>query len=431
MKIWVVTQYFTPEYGPAQTRIYDFAKAWLKDGHDVDIFAPTPHHHPQKKMKKSYYRGVPSVFKEKYDGISVYRHKVAPIRNKNFSKTMKVQLSFALKILRHLIKSEHNASKPDVIIATSPSLLCCLSAYLLAKRFNAKFILEIRNIIPQAYINSRLIKFDSFHAKVLNSISNYLYQNADSIVVLSVRMAKRLVTLGASKDKIFLVHDGVSDDFLIKADRSKNSLQATKIRNNLQIHPMTKIVMFLGVFSSKIGLGQILEAAKMLLSRNDIIFLMVGDGEDKPRLVNMAKGMPNVKFLGTVDPDVSLGYYACADLVLVPYRDSNEIATHIPHKFFETIATKTPGIFCLTGEAQTIIEESDVGVVVPPNKPEELAKSIIATFENYERAKLKANKGPILLEERFKHSTSARTYITIAKKVLGINYHDDKSEQES
>jgi len=181
---------------------------------------------------------------------------------------------------------------------------------------------------------------------------------------------------------------------------------------------MTKIVMFLGVYSSRIGLGQILEAAKILLSRNDIIFLMVGDGEDKQRLINMAKGMPNVKFLNAAEQDESLGYYACADLLLVPYRDSNELGKHIPQKFFEALSTKTPTIFCLSGEAKAIVENANVGTVVPPDDPEELANSIVSTFENYESAKLKANKGPELVEEKFRHSISARKYTTIAQKLL-------------
>ncbi|PPR11556.1 MAG: hypothetical protein CFH44_00030 [Proteobacteria bacterium] len=417
MKIWVVTQYFKPEYGSVQSRIFGFAKIWQKDGHDVTIFTATPHHRPQNNVKSSAYRKAPTIFKEKYEGLDVYRHKTRQIQNRKFGSKFRSQYSFAWKMFLHYFKAEHQTNRPDVVIATSPSLPCCLSAYFVARKLGAKFVFEVRNLMPDTHISSRTIKRDGLYAKLLTYISNYLYKNADAVTVLSVSMAKALFYRGVPKDKIFLVHDGIPDDFLDNADRTKHSLKATSIRNSLQIHPMTKIVMFLGVHSSKQGLGQILESAKMLLSRNDVIFLMVGDGEDKPRLMNMAKGMPNIKFLPSVEDDEVFGYYACADILLVPHRDATDISLHIPIKVFEILATRTPSIACVSGEAKSLLETAEAATVVEPEKPQELASAIVKTFENYETAKLKAHKGPEFVASKFRQSTLARQYIAIANKL--------------
>lgn len=416
MKIWVVTQYFKPEFGSVQSRIHGFAKIWQKDGHDITVFTATPHHEPQDLSKSSGYRKSNMIFKEKYDGIEVYRHKTKPIRDRKFGSKFRSQYSFAWKMLTHMFRSEHKLNRPDAVIATSPSILCCLSAYFVARSLNARFIFEVRNLVPDTHIASRTIKYKGFYANILTAISNFLYKNADAITVLSVSMAKSLYYRGVPKDKIFLVHDGIPDHFLDNADRSKHALKATSIRNALQIHPMTKIVMFLGVHSSKQGLGQILEAAKILLSRNDIIFLIVGDGEDKPRLVNMAKGMPNIKFLPAVDDEEVFGYYACADILLVPHRDSTDISLHIPIKMFEILATRTPSIACVNGEAKRLLEESGAAKVVEPENPQQLSSAIIDTFENYEKSKLKAQKGPEFVANKFRQSTLARQYIAIINK---------------
>lgn len=418
MKIWVVTQYFKPEFGSVQSRIHGFAKIWQKDGHHVTVFTATPHHKPQDNIKSSAYRKSASIFKEKYDGIDVYRHKTKIIKNKKFSSHFRSQISFASKMLTHMFRAEHVHNKPDIIIATSPSILCCLAGYFVAKKLGAKFIFEVRNLVPDAHIAARTIKHNGFYANLLHRISNYLYQNSDAVTVLSVSMAKSLFYRGVAKEKIFLVHDGIPDEFLDNADRTKHSLKATSIRNSLQIHPMTKIVMFLGVHSSKHGLGQILEAARILLSRNDIIFLMVGGGEDKIRLMNMAKGMPNVKFLDTVDdPDV-FGYYACADILIVPHRDSTDISLHIPMKLFEILATRTPSIAAVSGEAKALLDESGASTVVEPENPAELSAAIVKVFENYENAKLRAQKGPEFVASKFRQSTLARSYIAIANKLI-------------
>jgi len=421
MKIWVVTQYFKPEYGSVQSRVHGFAKIWQKDGHNVTIFTATPHHKPQDNTKTLEYRKASKIFKEKYDGLEVYRHKTKLIRSRKFGSKFRSQLSFALGMLSHLNRSEHKKNAPDIILATSPSILCCLSAYFLAKKLNAKFIFEVRNLLPDTHLASRTIKHDSFYARILTKISHFLYKNADAVTVLSVSMAKALFYRGVPKKKIFLVYDGIPDEFLDNADRSKHSLKATSIRNNLQIHPMTKIVMFLGVHSTKQGLGQILETAKILLSRNDIIFLMVGGGEDKPRLMNMAKGMPNIKFLDSVDDAEVFGYYACADILLVPHRDSTDISLHIPMKLFEILATRTPAIACVSGEAKQLVEEADAATVVEPENPQKLSAAIIKTFENYEGAKLQAQKGPEYVATKFRQSMLARQYIAIANKTIKTN----------
>lgn len=417
MKIWVVTQYYKPEYGSVQARVHGFSKIWQKDGHEVTIFTATPHHNPQDDFKSSTYRKSANIFKEKYDGIEVYRHKTKHIKSRKFSSKLRSQYSFAWKMLTHLFRSEHNDNKPDVVIATSPSILCCLSAYFVAKKLNAKFIFEVRNLVPDTHIASRTIKHGGSYSKILTAISNFLYKKSDAITVLSVSMARALFYRGVQKDKIFLVHDGIPDHFLDNADRSKHTLKATSIRNSMQIHPMTKIVMFLGVHSSKQGLGQILEAAKILLSRNDVIFLMVGDGEDKPRLVNMAKGMPNVKFLDSVDDDEVFGYYACADILLVPHRDSTDIGLHIPMKMFEILATRTPSIACVSGEAKKLLQEADASTVVEPENPQKLSSAIIKIFENYESTKIRSQKGPEFVAKTFRQSTLARQYIAIVNKV--------------
>tara|TARA_Y100001960_G_C14760715_1_gene873949 strand:+ start:1329 stop:2594 length:1266 start_codon:yes stop_codon:yes gene_type:complete len=421
MKIWVVTQYYKPEFGSVQSRIHGFSKIWKRDGHDVTIFTATPHHKPQDNIKSSAYRKSASIFKEKYDGVDVYRHKTKAIKSRKFGSNLRSQISFATKMLTHMYKSEHKKNAPDIVIATSPSILCCLSAYFVAKKLNAKFVFEVRNLIPDTHIAARTIKHDGFYAKMLNAVSNFLYKNADAVTVLSVSMAKTLFYRGVTKDKIFLVHDGIPDDFLENADRAKHSLKATSIRNSLQIHPMTKIVMFLGVHSTKQGLGQILEAAKILMSRNDIIFLMAGGGEDKARLMNMARGMPNVKFLDSVLDEEVFGYYACADILLVPHRDSTDIGLHIPMKMFEILATRTPSIAAVSGEAKKLLEEANASEVVEPEKPTELAAAIVKTFENYEASKMKAQKGPEFVANKFRQSTLARQYVAIANKVIKTN----------
>ena len=42
MKIFILTQYFPPEVGASQTRLYETAKALQRCGQDVEVFTSLP-----------------------------------------------------------------------------------------------------------------------------------------------------------------------------------------------------------------------------------------------------------------------------------------------------------------------------------------------------------------------------------------------------
>jgi hypothetical protein len=70
LKILILTQYFPPEVGAAQTRLYETAQGLLNNGVDVDVFTSMPSY-PLGEIfddyKGCFYR------QDKIDGINVYR----------------------------------------------------------------------------------------------------------------------------------------------------------------------------------------------------------------------------------------------------------------------------------------------------------------------------------------------------------------------
>ena len=44
MKILMLTQYFYPEVGATQTRIYEFARNLVDHGHEVTVITEVPNH---------------------------------------------------------------------------------------------------------------------------------------------------------------------------------------------------------------------------------------------------------------------------------------------------------------------------------------------------------------------------------------------------
>lgn len=70
MKILILTQYFPPEVGAAQTRLYETARTLLNNGIDVEVFTSMPSY-PLGEIFDNY-KGCFHK-QNNIDGINVYR----------------------------------------------------------------------------------------------------------------------------------------------------------------------------------------------------------------------------------------------------------------------------------------------------------------------------------------------------------------------
>jgi glycosyltransferase involved in cell wall biosynthesis len=90
-------------------------------------------------------------------------------------------------------------------------------------------------------------------------------------------------------------------------------------------------------------LEMVLEAARELTDRKDIVFLLVGDGAERSRLVAMRDqiALRNVIILGQ-EPKEKMPYlWALSDASLVLLKKSKLFTTVIPSKIFESMAMKS------------------------------------------------------------------------------------------
>ena len=94
------------------------------------------------------------------------------------------------------------------------------------------------------------------------------------------------------------------------------------------------------------------QAADRLRDREEIIFLLLGDGADRARLeVEVAKrGLSNVRLLGLRPRSEMPAWIASVDVTLVLLRDLPVFETVIPSKIFEFLAQERPVILAARGE---------------------------------------------------------------------------------
>src|ERR1700722_13527480 len=128
MKILYVSQYYSPEVGAAAARVSELANAWTRAGHEVTVLTAFPQHPVGVKARAD--RRV--FFRREKDGeVELLRCYIWATANAGITKRMIMFLSFAVSAA---VLGIRNASKPDVVVATSPQLLTGFTVWHLLRR---------------------------------------------------------------------------------------------------------------------------------------------------------------------------------------------------------------------------------------------------------------------------------------------------------
>lgn len=414
MHIWTICQYFKPEPGAPSARLSGLAKQWVKQGHKVSVLTSVPNHPKGEIMEGFEKRKAFST--DEMDGYTVARHKFYITKNSGFIKKTLSHISFAWRVYKEHKKAKH-LEKPDIIMVSSPSFFCVISAWRLSRIYNVPFVFEVRDLWPGIFRELGTIKNEKL-LSIIEKLELFLYRKSGAVVTVTKGFAKDIANRGIEPTKLYVITNGVSDDEWEVATKPKTDGAVSRLQSEYQINNMTKVLLYIGTHGQSQALGQIVDAARMMMNHSDVLFLFVGEGADKERLESLAKGMPNVQFLPSQDKEKVWAFYNMSYACFIPLKDIPGFKTFIPSKMFEVMASATPTVAMLDGEAADILNKSQSAIVCPPEKPEVLAKELQKLIENPSKAEEMGQRGRHFVSQHYLHSTLAKKYVMIFEKVL-------------
>lgn len=413
MNIWLICQYYKPEPGAPSARLSGFAKIWQNEMQNVTVLTAVPNH-PDGIIKDGYKN---EFMEEEVEGIPVRRHWLYVTPNSGFMKKIISHISFAASVFFKNLSTK-GKPKPDIIIASSPSFFAAISAWLLSVRYRVPFVMEVRDLWPGIFVELGVMR-EGVVLSILEWVELFLYRRADKVVTVTKGFAEDIVRRGIPQEKLVIITNGVSDDEIDTATKSSTDGSVDKLRSELQLHPLAKVILYIGAHGTSQALGQIIDVARMMMSQTEVLFMFVGDGADKSRLQKSAKGMPNVQFVDSQNKERVWHFYNLAYASVVPLKDTPGFSTFIPSKMFEIMASKKPFIGCVRGEAAQIMEQSGGALVVPPEDPEKLADAIKTLVDSDEKVIEMGESGQKFVSNYFRHSILAKRYLDTLLKVAG------------
>jgi hypothetical protein len=383
MKILVITQHYPPEIGAASNRMKNITYFLNKLGHEVVVLTNEPSY-PRKDI---YNGNIYDRELKDLKNIEIYRAKtVINSYSGNKIKRLILYLSFLLSAIIKLLSVK---KRFDLIIVTSPPIFVGVLAIIAKLKHKCTLYLDIRDLWPDSVEALGIFK----NKAVLNlayKFEKYLYQNSDKIIINSMAFKDILLDKGLNEGKIIYLPNGMTEKEIAKVREKNLDIRTVK-------------VVYAGNLGYAQGLETLIEAAKLLKKRQEVLFQIIGDGVEKQKLMGLVQkyDLHNVEFLGILSKYEVIEKLLESDIGIIHLKDNKLFETVIPSKIFDYMAAKLPIVAGVKGEIARLIKESDCGFVCAPNDSKRMAENIVKLMSDKMLREQKGKNGYKYLKKYF------------------------------
>lgn len=361
-RLIILTQWFDPE--PTFKGLL-FARAMKGLGFDIEVVTGFPNY-PGGKVYPGY--RIKLFQREMVDGIIITRLPLYPSHDHSAAGRVANYVSFFLSAFVYLTLF---ARRADILYVYHPPLTVSLAA-VCAKIFRQTLtVIDIQDMWPDTLRATGMVR-SAFILKIVDVVCRWVYRFVDQIVVLSPGFRKLLLDRSVPSEKINVIYNWADE----------NALAPTNVVTPKMLdRPDRFRVLFAGNMGKAQALDNVLDAAKLVASRrNDVDFIFLGGGLEANRLKTRAalEKISNALFIPKVPMAEVRHYLAASDCALVHLRADPLFSITIPSKTQAYMAAGKPIIMAVEGDAAELVARSGCGILVPPEKPGELADAVCA-----------------------------------------------------
>lgn len=362
MHILLLTHNFAPEVNAPANRGYDHARRWIARGHQVTVVTGVPNH-PHGRIYPGYRNRL--FQRALLDGIDV-------IRLGTWVSANSGKIGRTLNFLSYMIAVfvwQWRFPAADIVVSTSPQFFCGLSGWFLQRR-RRPWVLEIRDLWPESIVAVGAMK-RGVGIRLVEWIEAFAYRRADLVVSVTQSFLSHIGPKRGDKPMVVIRNGVIPGAF----DSAPDAVSAFRSEHGLT---GKFVAAYVGTHGMAHALDTALDAAELLRGRNDIAFLLVGDGAERERLVaaRAARALDNVVMLGLQPRSAMPAIWGATDAALVLLRRSDTFLSVLPSKMFEAMAAAKPVLLGVEGEAKAMLDDAVSGIAVPPEDAAALAAAV-------------------------------------------------------
>lgn len=397
MRVLMLTDRFPPEARASGHLFHELGASLVKRGHELAVVTRMPRDYVPDGTARG---AAPS---EWLDGMRVLRVRgLSALRQAPFMRAvdhLTVAFSFALAARRW--------PAADVVLIYSPPLPLAVAAALYQRWTGAPWVLNLHDFYPRTAVELGLLR-NPLAIKAARSLERFAYRHAARIVVPAPRSREILVTgEGMPPDRVAIVTNWADVEAVRPGSRENAFRHAHALSGKY-------VVSYAGVMGFAQNLTPLIAAAWKLHERDDIVFLLVGDGVNSRRWRREAEGLRNVRFLPMLAKEKYFDLLRASDICVVPLAQSLNTPA-IPGKIQNIMAVGRPVLAIMNpySDAAALVTKGQCGVVVPPDRPEEVAERILQLHDDPALAEALGVNGRAYAEQNCSRQHAVATWEAI------------------
>jgi len=336
------------------------------DGNKVEVISGHPYY-PAWKL----FKGYPRFFwkKTKLDsGVNVTSCPHYIPNNPTGMRRIIHHISFSISMLPILIWKAA-FFRPDVILLVAPGIMPAPFVLTVSKLCGAKTWLHVQDFEVEAAFATGLLRRDSFVGRIALSFDRWVYRKFSRVSSISEQMMSNLLDKGVEENRV--------KEFRNWADlRSVRRCEEGRSEYRELFNIKTRhVALYSGNIANKQGLDIIPVVADLLKDRDDITFVICGEGSYLEDLKKISKDLPNIRFF-PLQPINRLGeLLSLATIHLLPQIAGVENML-LPSKLTNMLASGRPVV--ATAAEGTALAKAifDCGISVRPGNAFEFSEAI-------------------------------------------------------
>ena len=372
MKVLIVGLNYAPEpigIGPYTTGLAEYL---AQRGHRVEVVAGRPYY-PQWRA----YRGFRGFGWRRTDeaGVSITRCWHYVPRVPGGARRILHHLTFALAALPAALWRALR-DRPDAVLCIAPSIMSAFPARMGAWLGGAKLWLHLQDFEVDAAFATGMVKGPRL-ARTLLAAERAVLRMAGMVSSISPQMVARLVDKGVSPERTYELRNWAN---AVQGGESARP----GFREEWHLGSR-KVILYSGNVARKQGAGLIVEAAQRLAGRDDLVFVICGEGPELAKLKAQAEGLGNVRFHSLQPAARLMELLELAAVHLLPQVDAAADLV-LPSKLTNMLLSGRPVIATALPGTGLYDEVEGCGLAIPPGDADALAAAILRLADNPEQA---------------------------------------------
>ncbi len=363
MKIVIVGLNYWPDATGIAPYTTGLAEGLAARGHSVKVLTGLPHY-PEWKVAEGYRgsHGETSVIRN----VTVQRVPHFVPSELTAGARVHMELSFSRMAMTK------DWGHPDVVIAVSPALMSAAAVVAKARASRIPVGVIVQDIYSHAVVETAAM--GGRGAKLTTELESAVLRNATGVSVIHERFARSIEKLGVPAGKISIIRNWSH------VDTAGSVKSRADVRREFGWDGDKVVVLHAGNMGVKQGLETVISAGRLAYRQSpekSPRFVLVGDGNRRAALQEMARDVKTVQFIPPVPEEKFGAVLNAADILLV-----NELPgiaeMALPSKLTSYFAVGKPVLAATESRSATACEvnASSGGIVVRGGDPEALVHGV-------------------------------------------------------